>query len=64
MRQHGVDLAGVGGEVALRQRLVAVVAGHVVQELFEIADIAVDGGAELRLAVIFALDLVEGLLAP
>ena len=63
MCQHRVDLAGVGRQVALRHYLVAIVAGDVAEQLFKVGDIAVDGGAELRFAVVFALDLVEGLLA-
>ena len=63
MRQHRINLAGVRCQVALRQRLVAVVAGDVGEQFFEVGDVAVDGGAEFRLSVIFALDIVKGLLA-
>ncbi|TAZ14767.1 hypothetical protein ELH81_12195 [Rhizobium leguminosarum] len=63
MSEHRVDLARIRGEVGLRHRPVRVGAGDVGEQLFEITDVAVDGGAELRFAVIFALDLVEGLLA-
>lgn len=63
MGEHGVDLARIRGQVGLGDSLVRVGAGDVGEQLFEIADIAIDGGAEFRLAVIFALDLIEGLLA-
>ena len=63
MREHRVDLARVRRQVGLGDRLVAIGAGDVCQKLFEIGDVAIDGDAEFRLAVILALDLVEGLLA-
>jgi len=63
MCQHGIDLAGVGGEIGLRDGAVAIGAGDVGKQLFEIGDVAIDRGAEFRLAIILALDLVERLLA-
>jgi len=62
MGQHGIDLTGVRGEVGLGDRLVTICLGNVRQQLFEISDIAIHGGAEFRFAVVFALDFVKGLL--
>src|SRR6478609_654209 len=63
MSKHRIDLAGVRGQVGLRYRAVRIGTGDIGEQLFEIADVAVDSGAEFRFAVILALDLVEGLLA-
>ena len=63
MCQHGVDLAGIRGEIGLRDGAVAIGAGNVGEQFFEIGDVTIDGGSEFRLAVILALDLVESLLA-
>ena len=63
MRQHGVDLAGVRGQVGLRHDVVAVVAGDILEQPLEILAVAVDGGLELAVGLILAADLVEGLLA-
>ena len=50
MREHGVDLARVRGQVGLGHDVVAVVAGDVVQQLFEILDqIARDAGVSMLL---------------
>src|SRR5580704_6170129 len=43
MRQHGVDLAGVGGQVVARYRHAAVAARHVVEQAFELVDILFHG---------------------
>ena len=61
--EHRIDLAGVRGEIGAAGGAVAVGAGHLGQQLLEIGDVAVDGGAELVVALIFLADLVEGLLA-
>ena len=63
MGKHRVDLAGVRRQVGLRHDVVAVVAGDVLQQLLEIVAVAVDRGAEVRVALVLAADLVEGLLA-
>ena len=46
MGEHGVDLAGVRGQVGLRHDVVAVVAGDVLEQLLEIVAVAVDRGVE------------------
>jgi len=61
MGQHRVDLAGVGDEVGVAGR--RILPGRLGEEALEIAEIAIDGRAELRLLLILAPDLVEGLLA-
>ena len=63
MGQHGVDLAGVGRQVGLRHHVVAVVAADILQKLLEVAAVAVDGSAELRVRLVLAADFLEGLLA-
>lgn len=63
MGKHRIDLAGIGGEVGLGDAPVAVGAGHVGEQLLEIGDVAVHGGAEFRFAFVFALDLVKRRLA-
>ena len=45
MGQHGVDLAGIGSQVGLRDAAVTVGTGDVREQLFEIRDIVIDGGA-------------------
>ena len=42
VRQHGVDLAGVRGEIAARGRLAALVLRDLVQQPLELADVAID----------------------
>src|SRR3546814_18862175 len=63
MGEHGIDLARVRGQVALGHRFVAVGARNIGEQFLEVGDVAIDGGAELRLAFVFPLDLVESLLA-
>ncbi len=63
MGKHRVDLAGIGGEVGLGDCPVTVRAGDISEQLFEIGDVAVHGGAEFGLPLVFALDLVKRRLA-
>src|SRR5262249_47251987 len=61
--EHGVDLARVGGEIAARQHLAAVVARHLVEQPLELADVAVDGAPEIAVGPIALADFLERLLA-
>ena len=63
MRQHGVDLAGFRGEIGARHHLTAVVPRNLVEQTFELADVAVDRLLELAVRTILLADIVEGLLA-
>src|SRR5205085_1242124 len=63
VRQHGVDLAGFRGEIAAHRGLAAVVARHLLQQSFELRDIAVDGAHEVALTAVTPADLLEGALA-
>ena len=63
MGEHGVDLARIRRQIGLRHHIVAVVARNVLQQLLEIVAVAVDGSAEFAIRLIFAADVVEGLLA-
>src|SRR5436190_633420 len=61
--QHGVDLAGLRGEIGARQRLAAIVARDLLEQPLELADIAVDRAHEVAVGAVLAADLVERLLA-
>src|SRR5579884_3963603 len=63
MREHGVDLAVLGGEIGAGDDLAAVVARDLLEQPFEFLDIAVDRLLEFPVGTIFAADLVEGLLS-
>src|SRR5205085_1318679 len=52
VRQHGVDLAGIRGEIAARRRLPALILRDLVQQPLELTDIAVDGRLELAIAAV------------
>ena len=62
MGKHGVDLACVGGQVVLRRGVVAIVAGNILEQALEIIHVTVNRALELAVGLIFALDLVKGLL--
>ena len=62
MRQHGVDLAGVRGQVGFaRYRRAAIAARHVVEQTLELVEVLLDGLPELGIGAIFAADFVERL---
>src|ERR1051326_1033321 len=63
VRQHGVDLAGVGGQVIARHSGAAVAARHVVEQAFELMDVVLDGLPEFRIAAVFVANLLERPLA-
>src|SRR5712671_1002534 len=63
VRQHGVDLAGLRGEIGPRHHLAAVVARDLFQQPLELADIAIHRLLELAVGAIALADLVERLLA-
>ena len=54
MREHRVDLAGVGGEIVARHRRTALAARNVVDEPLELVDVLLHGLPELGVAAIFA----------
>src|SRR5712692_200810 len=60
--QHGVDLAGLGGQISARHHLAAIVARDFLQKPLELADIAVDRLLELAIGAIALADLLERLL--
>src|SRR6185437_9353736 len=62
VRQHGVDLAGLRGEVCAHHHLAAVVARDFLEQPIELADIAVHRQLELAVGTVFLTDLVERLL--
>src|SRR5436305_9848304 len=61
--QHGVDLAGIRGEIAAGRRLAALIRRNLVEQPLELHDVAVDGRLELAVATIAVADLLECLLA-
>src|SRR5215216_4878831 len=61
--QHGVDLAGLGDEIAARRGGSAFVARDLVEQPLEFRNIAVDGVLEVAVAAVALADLVERLLA-
>src|SRR6516165_5763179 len=62
MREHRVDLAGVGGEIVARHRRTALAARHVVDEPLELVDVLLHGLPELGVAAILAADFLECLM--
>src|SRR2546423_4758679 len=62
VRQHGVHLAGIRGEIVARGRLAALILRHLIQQPLELRDIAVDRRLELAVATIAVANLVERLL--
>ena len=62
MREHRVNLARIRGQVGLTEHVVAVIAGDLRQELFEIGHVPFNSGPELRITCVFLSDLIEGLL--
>src|SRR5262245_27820452 len=63
VRQHGVHLAGIRGEVRARRRLAALILRDLIQQPLELRDIAVDRHFELAIGPVAVADLVERLLA-
>src|SRR6266508_4002148 len=61
--EHGVDLARLRGQVRARQHLVAVLARDLLEQPLELADIAIDGAAEIAVGAIALADFLERLLA-
>src|SRR2546429_2466285 len=61
--EHGIDLAGLRSEIGPRQHLVAVVARDLLEQPLELADIAIDGAAEIAVGAIALADFLERLLA-
>src|ERR1700676_4149648 len=61
--EHGVDLAGLRGEVGARNHLTAIVTGDLVEQALELADVTIDGLHEFAVAAIFPADFVKGALA-
>ena len=57
MGQHGVDLAGLRGEVGIRPRGVAVVLRDVAEQALELADVAVDRAPEIGIRGVAAAEL-------
>src|SRR5262249_11647785 len=62
VREHGVDLARLRGQVGARHHLAAVVARDLLEQPLELADVAVDRAHEVALATILAANLLERLL--
>src|SRR5262249_44786570 len=60
--QHGVDLAGLRGEVGARHDRAAVVLRNVVEQPLELGDVAVDRLFELAVGAVALADLLEGAL--
>src|SRR3981081_1791973 len=63
MREQGVDQPGFRGEGAAQHRGPAVVARDLVEQAFELGNVAVDRLLEAAVGAIFAGDLVKCLLA-
>src|SRR5580704_17184705 len=63
VRQHGVDLAGVRGEIIARHGRAAIAARDVVEEPLELMDIVLDGLPELGIGAVLVADFIERLLA-
>src|SRR5258705_11182295 len=63
MREQGVDEAGLRGQVAAQRLRTAILAGNLVEQAFELGDIAVDRLLEVAVGAVFAGDLIESLLA-
>src|SRR5262249_43776707 len=61
--EHGVDLARLRGEVGPRKHLAAAVARHLLEQPFELADIAVDAALEFAVGAITLADFLERFLA-
>jgi len=61
--EERIDLARIRGEVGPRERLAALVARNLLQQLLELVDVAIDGFAELGVAAILLADFLEALLA-
>ena len=62
VRQHRVDLAGFRREIGSRHDLAAIVARHLLEQPFELADVAVDRLLEFAVRAILLADVVECLL--
>src|SRR5258707_315610 len=63
MREQGVDEAGLRGQVAAQRLRTAILAGNLVEQAFELGDVAVDRLLEVAVGAVFAGDLIEGLLS-
>src|SRR6202048_4617526 len=63
MREQGIDEAGLGGEVAAKDRGSPLVACDVIEQALELGDVTVDRLLEVAVGAILAGDLIEGLLA-
>ena len=63
MTEHSVDLAGVGDQIAARQRALAIIAAGLGDEPLELLDVMIDGGVEIRIDAVATADLLIGLLA-
>src|SRR5690348_3598875 len=59
VRQHGVDLAGVGGQVVAGDGRSAITARNIIEQPFELVNIVFDGLLELRIGAVFATDFFE-----
>src|SRR6185295_1808808 len=62
MGEEGIDLARIRSEIGLGQHLATVVARYLLEQAFELLDVAVNRLAELRRAAIFAANILERLL--
>src|SRR5216684_9386895 len=63
VREHGIHLARLRGQVGARHHLAAIVARDFLEQPLELADIAIDRAHEIAVAAILLADLLERLLA-
>ena len=57
--EQQIHASGLGGHVVLQHPALGIVLLRLIQQPFEVADIAVDRGAKVLIAIVTAADLVE-----
>ena len=62
VRQQGVDLAGIRGQVIAQHGRPAIAALDVLQQPFELVNVLFDGLPEFGIGAVFAANFVERLL--
>src|SRR5271165_1294879 len=63
MSEHGVNLAGLRGEIGACHDLAAVITRDLLEQALELADIAVDRPHEVAVTAVLAADLLECFLS-
>src|SRR5262245_12016335 len=60
--KHGVNLAGLRGEIGAGYHLAPIVAGHFVEQTLELGDVTIHSLLEFAIRSVFLADIVECLL--